>query len=184
MAIKTFTTGELLTASDTNTYLANSGLVYIKQQTVGTTVASVTVSSAFSTDFDHYRIIYDGGSHTTNASINLQLGSTTSGYYFAYVFNQYNATAVVGGGSTTGSNFDSIGRGSTNGNNLSCDLYSPFLSRRTGCRYLGMDYSTTGFNIHGTGFLNDTTSYTAFTFTTPSGTMTGGTIYVYGYRKA
>ena len=29
MAIKTFTTGEVLTASDTNTYLANSGLVYV-----------------------------------------------------------------------------------------------------------------------------------------------------------
>jgi hypothetical protein len=28
MAIKTFTTGEVLTASDTNTYLANSGLVF------------------------------------------------------------------------------------------------------------------------------------------------------------
>jgi hypothetical protein len=30
MAIKTFTTGEVLTAADTNTYLANSGLVYVK----------------------------------------------------------------------------------------------------------------------------------------------------------
>jgi hypothetical protein len=27
MAIKTFTTGEVLTAADTNTYLANSGLI-------------------------------------------------------------------------------------------------------------------------------------------------------------
>ena len=184
MATKTFTTGEVLTAADTNTYLANSGLVYIKQQTVGSAVSSVTVSSAFSTDFDNYKIIYDGGSHTTSASINLQLGSTTSGYYFAYVFNQYNATAVVGGGSTTGANFDSIGRGSANGNNLACDLYGPFLSKRTGVKYLGMDYSTTGFNINGTGFLNDTTSYTAFTMLAASGTMTGGIVYVYGYRKS
>jgi hypothetical protein len=30
MAIKTFTTGEVLTASDTNTYLANAGLVFVK----------------------------------------------------------------------------------------------------------------------------------------------------------
>ena len=184
MAIKTFTTGEVLTASDTNTYLANSGLVYIKQQTVGSGVTSVTVSSAFSTDYDNYKIIYDGGSHSSSAALNLQLGSTTSGYYYAYVFNQYNATTPAGGGSTTGANFDSIGRGSTNGNNLACDLYGPFLSKRTGVKYLGMDYLATGFNVNGTGFLNDTTSYTAFTIVTPGGSMTGGTIYVYGYRKA
>jgi hypothetical protein len=34
------------------------------------------------------------------------------------------------------------------------------------------------------GYLNDATSYTAFTITASSGTMTGGTITVYGYRKA
>jgi hypothetical protein len=40
MAIKTFTTGEVLTASDTNTYLANSGLVYVKSQTIGSGVTA------------------------------------------------------------------------------------------------------------------------------------------------
>jgi hypothetical protein len=34
------------------------------------------------------------------------------------------------------------------------------------------------------GFLNNTTSYTAFTFTPSSGTLTGGTIRVYGYRNS
>jgi hypothetical protein len=34
------------------------------------------------------------------------------------------------------------------------------------------------------GYLNDNTSYTGFTLTTGAGTMTGGTIFVYGYRKA
>ena len=56
MAIKTFTTGEVLTAADTNTYLANSGLVLVKSQTIGTGVASVTISDAFSTTYDNYRI--------------------------------------------------------------------------------------------------------------------------------
>jgi hypothetical protein len=183
MAVKTFGT-EVLTSADTNTYLANSGLVYVKSQTVGTAVSSVTVSSAFSADYDNYRIIYDGGTSSANGSINLTLGSTTSGYYYAYVFNQYSATAVVGGGSTTGVSFDSIGRGGTLGNNLSCDLYGPFLSQRTGTKYLGMDYTTAGFNVNGTGFLNNATSYTALTISIIAGTMTGGTITVYGYRKA
>jgi hypothetical protein len=32
--------------------------------------------------------------------------------------------------------------------------------------------------------LNDTTAYTAFTLTTSSGTITGGTIKVYGYQNS
>jgi hypothetical protein len=35
----------------------------------------------------------------------------------------------------------------------------------------------------GGGILNNSTSYTAFTITPASGTYTGGTIYVYGYKK-
>jgi hypothetical protein len=31
--------------------------------------------------------------------------------------------------------------------------------------------------------LNDTTSYTSFELSPSSGTLTGGTIYVYGYRN-
>ena len=35
MAVKTFSTGEVLTASDTNTYLNNGGLVYITSTIFG-----------------------------------------------------------------------------------------------------------------------------------------------------
>jgi hypothetical protein len=184
MAVQTFTSGQVLTAADTNTFLANSGLVYVTSATVGSAVSSVTVSSAFSSTYDNYRIIYDGGSSSANVALNLQLGSTTSGYHYAYVFNQYSSTTPAGGGTTAGPNFDSVGRASTVGNSLSCDLYGPFLSQRTGCKYLGVDYHTSGFNVNGQGFLNNATSYTAFTFVTASGTITGGTITVYGYRKA
>jgi len=179
MGFPVFASGDVLNASDMNAV----GSWLVKTQTVGSGVSSVTVTGAFSADYDNYRIIYDGGSHSTNAAINLQLGGTTSGYHFAYIFNQYTAATPLGGATTTGSNFDSLGRGSTNGNNLSCDLFGPFLSKRTGCRYSGIDYFASGFNVNGTGFLNDTTSYTAFTLLTPSGTMTGGTIRVYGYRN-
>jgi hypothetical protein len=34
------------------------------------------------------------------------------------------------------------------------------------------------------GFLNDSTSYTGFTIIAETGTLTGGTIAVYGYAKA
>ena len=53
MAVKTFTTGEVLTASDTNTYLANAGLVYITSTSVGTG-GSLTVSNCFSATYNNY----------------------------------------------------------------------------------------------------------------------------------
>ena len=55
MAVKTFTT-EVLTSADTNTYLANSGLVYVKSHTI-TSGASVVVTDAFSSTYDNYLII-------------------------------------------------------------------------------------------------------------------------------
>jgi hypothetical protein len=44
--------------------------------------------------------------------------------------------------------------------------------------------ATGGFYRVGSGFLNDATSYTAFTLIFAAGTTTGGTIQVYGYKKA
>jgi len=67
MAIKTFTTGEVLTASDTNTYLANAGLVHIKTATVtNATDSGTTWRSVFNGTYDSYRIVC----HTLNAFTN------------------------------------------------------------------------------------------------------------------
>ena len=44
--------------------------------------------------------------------------------------------------------------------------------------------STTGLAMWQNGYLNDTTQYTAFTLTPGSGTLTGGTIRVYGYQNS
>ena len=55
MAIKTFTAGEVLTASDTNTFLANSGLVYVNSfSTTGNTV--LTCDNVFTSAYKNYRV--------------------------------------------------------------------------------------------------------------------------------
>jgi len=182
MAIKTFTTGEVLTASDTNTYLANSGLVYIKQQTVGNAVASVTVSSAFSTDFDNYKIIYSGGTGSTASTIQLNLGTTTTGYYGTLI---YGTTAGVGPtlvAYNNSSQWTHIAGGSSTGIGADFDLIAPFLAVRT--RLANATYQDDSAVGTTNGFLANTTSYTSFIFTPTVGTLTGGIIYVYGYRKA
>jgi hypothetical protein len=185
MAIKTFTTGEVLTASDTNTYLANSGLVYIKQQTIGTTVSSVTVTSAFSADYDNYRIMVDVTTvSNTGSSISMSLNNATGNtYVHGGVYFVFESTTVSGYGPAASNKWaDLIASGSPAC--ASIDLHNPFASRPT----TAMAQSVRGGSGFGHYLFNalETTSssHTGFTLSPVTGTMTGGTIYVYGYRKA
>lgn len=185
MAIKTFTTGEVLTAADTNTYLANSGLVYVTSATVGSGVSSVTVSSAFSSTYDNYVVIYTGG--TTNATNNLgiQMGSTTTGYYGTIIYSLPSGGGVASIGVNNGANWVYVGDGTTGGGTrLACTIYAPNLAVRTGigASYMGTGTSSGAFGTFN-GNLDNSTQYTAFTIAPNSGTLTGGTVTVYGYRK-
>lgn len=182
MAIKTFTTGEVLTASDTNTYLANSGLVYVKSQTVGTGVSSVSVTSAFLTDYDAYQIVYSGGMMSADTALGLQLGSTTSGYYGSYVYGSYSASTVAAASDNNGAKFTYCGGGDPyTGASCIFTLNNPFLTKQTYIHAPVAYQTNVGTYV---GRLANTTSYTAFTISPFSGTMTGGTITVYGFRKA
>ena len=182
MAIKTFSDAVALPASDINTYLANSGLDYIKSQTVGSSVSTVTVTGAFSTTWNDYRIIYSGGTGTASTDMQLKLGASVTGYYGSLQFQSVTAGTVSAAGSNNGATFPWVG-GATAGQAIhaSFDLFSPFLSMytkvRNGTYQSGDNYGMVN------GEHRVATSYTDFTLTVASGTMTGGTITVYGYRK-
>ena len=181
MAVKTFTTGEVLTAADTNTYLNNGGLVYIKSQTIGTAVASQAVTNAFSANFDNYKIVVQGGSASTSAGyLTLQLGSTVANYRFDYIFG--NLAGTLGSvGSVGSANFPYVGFKS--GSLMaSIEVVGAYTASMT---MIFCPAGQTGNNMGPfTGVQIDATSFTGFTIGASTGTMTGGTITVYGYRKA
>ena len=181
MAVKTFTAGAVLTASDTNTFLANSGLVFVKSQTIGTAVSSVAVTSAFSATYDAYKILITGGVASTNNVLYLQLGSTTTGYYTIMAYSNFSAVNTpASDGNSNGTNFLYAGSGTANNLAANIELQNPFLTRRTqfqASANLGNTYTGTS-----SGVLDNTTSYTGFTILMNTGTLTGGTITVYGYR--
>ena len=183
MAIKTFTTGEVLTAADTNTYLANSGLVFVKSQTIGSGVASQAVTSAFSADYDNYRIVVSGGVNTTNAVMALQLGASVTAYYEILNYAGYAAaTTPLSTGSNNGPLFNYVGYCTASSLSASFDLINPFAAKNTQYHAAGwcaLTAAGTSSGVHQVA-----TSYTGFTISPGSGTMTGGTIFVYGYRKA
>lgn len=179
MGYPIFVAGNILTAADMNAV----GMWLVKRETIGTSVANFTVSGAFSTDYDDYRIVISGGSASADPFLNMTLGSTATNYYWTYLSRTYNNTAVSAA-STTGT-FWHVGTGSTNGYSTVIDIRSPFLSRITtfNANDVYIVNSTAGAWYQYGGHLNNTTSYTAFTITASAGTLTGGTVSVYGYRK-
>jgi hypothetical protein len=182
MPVPDFSPGEVLTAAA----MDSIGLWLVKTQTIGTGVSSVTVTDAFSADYDNYKIILSGGVANTSNVLNLTLGSTATGYYRGGVFMNFGSTSVGGlggGGDDNAASFSGFGLGSVNNLSINADIYNPFASRQTEWFTAGIRSIVGGLHTNYRGFLDNTTSYTAFTLTTNSGTMTGGTIRVYGYRN-
>jgi hypothetical protein len=164
---------------------AYPGLRLIKKQTIGSAVSSVIVTSAFSATYANYLIaVSDVACSSANDSIGVQMrtGSTTSTtlYNFGLIYVTYAGT-VSNSVISNGASWNNVGRGlsATDKVSFGFDLFSPFLASKTLIAVKG----TTGSDLTGisTGFHNTATSYDQFVLNSSSGTMTGGTIYVYGY---
>lgn len=157
------------------------GLVLVKTQTIGTAVSSVTVSDAFNSFYDHYLVTVSGGAGSASIELRIQLGATTSNYKYQLLYGGYNNTPSAEGSSTQ-PRFPYVGVGTTSGLSLYCHIYTPNRPTRTHIEapYFGPSGTDSG---RVTGVLDNTTQYTDFTLGTASGTMTGGTIRVYGYRN-
>ena len=163
---------------------ASSGLTLITAQTIGSAVSSVTVSSVFSATYDNYKIILSGGAASDTSPILLQLGATTSDYYQGIARSNYSNGAYDGLNVNNGANWYA-GEFTSTGSNINVDLRQPFGSTRTTISALYGSVRTSGFGAAGNGFLNNATSYTAFTLSVNSPeTMTGGVIRVYGYQNS
>jgi hypothetical protein len=159
------------------------GMVLVSSTTIGTTVASVTVSDAFSSTYDNYKIVISGGVGSGNGNLNLTLGATATGYYYAGVLLAYNSATVNGDVAQNTTSWVNAGRASTNSINGNIELFGPNLAKNTHIQYGSSRSDTTSSINLQSGYLANTTQYTAFTLTLTSGTITGGTISVYGYAK-
>lgn len=188
MAVKTFTAGSVLTAADTNTYLANSGLVYVASGSLST--ATTNFQGCFTSAYRNYRIVMDNVSASAGTDIWLRMLSgltplTTSSYYYAY-----RALA------SDGTNKDTSTQGSIGGflnirfsavsqfATISMDIFDPQLSLRTqavnSSQYLisgAYCFSTGGFSV------DNTNSYDGFQISSLGAATLTGNVTIYGYRK-
>jgi hypothetical protein len=172
-----FTNGDVLTAADLN---QSSGLVFIKSQTVGSGVSSVTVTGAFSSTFDAYRIIYTGGTGTNDVPYRFRFdASHTVGYFYALTYSTYTGAGPVAIGGNNLGYINYSGGGLKPVVDMTVlDPYSASSTKEitTRCRYA----TVYGMTI---GHVPISSSFTGFQIYTVSGTFTGGTIRVYGYNN-
>jgi hypothetical protein len=164
---------------------ATAGLTLVKAQTVGTTVGSVAVTDAFSATYDNYKITYTGGLGSTSGGITMILGATVTGYYSSIIFgSSYGASGPTYAGSANTANWTFMGIASTASASVNAEINCPFLTVNTLMSHSRSDAATAGTAGTGQGYLANSTSYTGFTLTPASGTLTGGTIRVYGYANS
>ena len=185
MAIKTFTTGEVLTAADTNTYLANAGLVYVAKATLSGVTNSI--SNVFSSTFDSYRIVLNNmsNSSTTTREFSLRMGTDAGAYYGRgeqYIFGA-GSNAVNGTTGQTSAKLGSLSQLASSGFVL--DMHAPNKAAATVWTYQMMTYqSDVSAYVYrtGYGFMDTLTQYTGFQIIGTTDNLSGD-VTVYGYRK-
>jgi hypothetical protein len=186
MAVKTFTT-EVLTSADTNTYLANSGLVYVTSVTA-TSGTTLNIDNIFSASFRNYRIILDDVrlAGLSGLGLSLRVGGATNSttYYNVRQGFDYSTTVASPAGTSNGVSWN-IACIVNGGGAAQCviDIFNPFGTQITGYTSQGTDSRTSGGvgALSSSGFHNTNSSFTGIQIGS-SQTYTNMNVTVYGYR--
>jgi hypothetical protein len=187
MAIKTFTTGEILTAADTNTYLNNGGLVYVSSGSFSNST-SVDITG-FTTLYKQFRVVIsagrNSGSGTANILATYRSSSTglTSNYYGCGFYMNY-----LGGTGTIGAR--------NNGADMQlADVYNPTTPTMITFDVAGMNTTTFRQTLSGSAYSYAQTANIVFGYDNNAGTLASDRIRitctvgmdgfwrVYGYRE-
>ena len=189
MAIKTFTSGEVLTAADTNAYLNNGGLVYITQATA-TTVNALSINNCFTSTYQNYRIIINQSAMSGNFAMGIRFrvgGADDTTANTQYMAN--SSTAAGGSSVLSGANQDQlvlgfVGSASPNAGS-SIDVFSPQEAARTWGTTLRYEYDSANYVSRSGSFVKDeVTSYDGFSLFAGGAATFSGKVYVYGYRNS
>ena len=188
MAIKTFTDSTSLPASDINTFLANSGLVYITEATATNGASTLSIDNCFSATYENYRIVTKFAAATASwpgLSFRMRVGgadNSTSNYqYMMNGRNSANADASTAAANQTSGYF-----GAFTGASI-FDVISPFNSSvQTLVQGQSTFYDGTAFYVRTIGnWHNVVSSFTGITFFPSASTFTTAfTVRVYGYRQS
>jgi hypothetical protein len=174
-----FVAGSVLTAAQMN----QIAMWEIKSDVIGTAVASVTVTNAFTTDYQSYKIVISGVSFSTlGTAVYLKLNNSTGTTYFGNMSYNIPGSTASALSAQNGNNLGFfINTASHVGfNDMEMVIANPFTVTTTNCFGLYANRSYNGaFGTHD----SNAASSTGFILAPGAGTMTGGTIRIYGYRN-
>lgn len=182
MAVKTdWSAGDVLTASQVKTYLANSGLVYVTSVDIPGGTTYVSVPDAFSADYDDYIVKVSGLNIATSGDVDFQFetsGGTavTTNYSLTGGYHNWGSSSYVGvtgtaWGLPTVASYD---------NSFHLEIQDPF---KTEYSWLQTHLCNNSRAYWLNGRHASATSYTRFRLTA-SYTLSGSDAHidVYGYR--
>lgn len=180
MTYPVFSTGDVFYASDANAV----GLWLVKTQTVGSGVTSVTVSSAFSSNYDSYVVNYAGGLSSAAAALRIAFNVDTANNYYSN--GQYQTAGIATVNAVTfGAVTGLITCGYTDTGDFSMNMTINNPNKALNTSFVNQFTALGGASR--VGFINGwsiaTGANTGFTLSPSTGTITGGTIRVYGYRN-
>jgi hypothetical protein len=183
MAIKTFTTGEVLTASDTNTYLANSGLVYVGAGTLSLTTSATNVTGVFSSTYKQYRVLLNITARSTTNRVDMRYINgttpTSANYYQGGIGSDWAANSAVYYQRSNNDN-QLFGLAGNQVLSISLDIFNANKASFTMHAGTATSYDTSYAYVLG-GTQNSSTVFTGFQLFTSAGTATVE-YQVYGYR--
>ena len=180
MAIKSFVVGELATSADVNTYLTNSGLVYITETTAAG-VATKAIPDIFSSTYESYRMVITNLTTNITGYLTLSMtGAPASNYYYILTGATYaNVAQTV---ALNPGAFWSLGKSTTtSGTSIIVDIFRPNIAANTS--YQATSQDTLGV-FSGGGYHASAVAYTGLTLGLFTAATFSANIKIYGYRQA
>lgn len=161
---------------------ASNGVV-----TVGSAVTTFSVDNCFSSSYNVYKVIMNGGTNSANCDYQIQLlGITTAIYSINLVYMTNGSSAVNGHNQTAVDAWNYVGGGTPQNTHMSCEIFSPNAAK-VKTIIAPYFFPTSGGGVgyyQGGGICDSTTQATGMKIRVSSGTTTGSTLRVYGYRNS
>jgi hypothetical protein len=167
---------KIIPSSVTNGTLASDGTI-----TIGSAVSSVIVNGVFSSAYENYLVQVTGYGTSANSVLFLRPnGSTGTTYQSAgYLINYGTATLVAVAGALNSNGFRLSENASAGNNSCEVTVFRPFtVTQSSSSSRAQSDTGGSNYATRDTAAL----SSTDFTLVLSSGTMSFGTIRVYGYK--
>ena len=175
----TYTQSQMTSLLGGKSDVSTTGLVLLNTTTIGSAVSSITISNCFSATYQNYLITLNGTVGSQQGTLGIKFNNSTGSTYKRNGYYQTYASTTVSGDVGTGGTSSYIGMYNTVMGNFTSTIYSPFLTSRTA---LTSQYATDIEAGVWNGYDTNSASNTGFILTASAGTVTGGTIEVYGYK--